>query len=62
MARDVNELTDAPPSARRRKLEKRGAQLIKQGRSLQELRRARKLTQVKLARKLGICSEAGFRG
>lgn len=57
MARNVNELIDALPSARRRKIEKRAAQLIEQEMSLQELRRARKLTQVKLARSLGIAQK-----
>ena len=57
MARDVNELIDALPAGRRRKIEERAMQLIEEEMTLQELRRARKLTQVKLARSLGIAQK-----
>ena len=57
MARNVNELIDASPSARRRKIEKRAAQLIEEEMTLQELRRARKMTQTKMARSLGIAQK-----
>ena len=57
MARNVNELIEALPAARRRKIEKRAVQLIEEEMSLQELRRARKLTQAKLARSLGIAQK-----
>ena len=57
MARNVNEIIDALPQARRRKIEKRAALLIEEELTLQELRRARKLTQSKLARSLGIAQK-----
>lgn len=57
MACNVNELIDALPPARRRKIEKRAAHLIEEEMTLQELRRARKLTQTRLARSLGIAQK-----
>lgn len=57
MARNVNELIEALPATRRRKIETRAAQLIEEEMTLQELRRARKLTQTKLARSLGIAQK-----
>jgi len=54
MPRNINELIDALPAARRRRIEKRAAVLIEEEMTLRELRHARKLTQSKLARSLGI--------
>jgi len=57
MPRNVNELIEKLPAARRRKIEKRAAELIEEELTLRELRRARKLTQSKLARSLGIAQK-----
>ena len=57
MPRDIDELIDALPATRRRKIAKRAARLIEEEMTLQELRRARKLTQTKLARSLGIAQK-----
>ena len=43
--------------ARRRKIETRTAELIREQMTLQELRRARKLTQVSVAKELGITQD-----
>jgi transcriptional regulator with XRE-family HTH domain len=42
------------PAARRRKIEKRTADLLAEEMTLQELRHARKITQVRMAKALGI--------
>ncbi len=57
MPRDVNEIIQKLPAARRRKIEKRALELMSQYMTLQELRRARKLTQVKMARTLGVAQK-----
>lgn len=44
--------------ARRKKIEARTADLVKEQMTLQELRRARKLTQVSVARELGITQDS----
>jgi DNA-binding XRE family transcriptional regulator len=54
MARNVNDIIKALPASRRKKIERRGAALIADEMTLQELRRARKLTQVRMAEKLHI--------
>jgi DNA-binding XRE family transcriptional regulator len=59
--RNVNEMIDSLPKARRRKIEKRGAELIAEELTLQELRRARELTQVKMAKTLGVAQKQNFR-
>ena len=43
--------------ARRKKIEARTAELVKEQMTLQELRRARKLTQVSVAKELGITQD-----
>ena len=45
-------------SARRKRIESRTAELVKEQMTLQELRRARKLTQVSVARELGITQDS----
>lgn len=47
----------ALPPARRKRIEKRAAQLIAEELTLRELRKARKITQTQLARKLGVKQE-----
>lgn len=44
--------------ARRKKIEARTAELVKEQMTLQELRHARKLTQVSVARELGITQDS----
>ena len=44
-------------TARRKKIEKRAAELVAEEMTLQELRRARNVTQVRLAQELGIRQE-----
>ena len=57
MARNVNEIINALPAARRRKIEKRAAVLIAEEMTLQELRQAREMTQVKMAKRLGVAQK-----
>jgi DNA-binding XRE family transcriptional regulator len=57
MATNVDDLINALPAARRRKIEKRAAALIAEEMTLQELRRARAITQVKMAKRLGIAQK-----
>jgi DNA-binding XRE family transcriptional regulator len=57
MARNVNELIEALPTTRRRKIEKRASELIREEMTLQQLRRARAMTQVKMARRLGVAQK-----
>jgi DNA-binding XRE family transcriptional regulator len=57
MARNVNEIFDALPAARRRKIEGRPAKMIAEEMSLRELRRARAMTQVEMAKSLGIAQK-----
>jgi DNA-binding XRE family transcriptional regulator len=57
MAKDVNEIIDALPVARRKKIEKMGALFIAEEMTLQELRRAREITQVKMAKQLGVAQK-----
>jgi DNA-binding XRE family transcriptional regulator len=53
----LEEKLKALPAARRRKVEKRAAQLIAQEMTMRELRKARHMTQAKLARSLGVNQE-----
>jgi len=57
MTRDLNDIINALPKARRTKVEARAAQLIREEMTLQQLRRARATTQVKLAKKLGVAQK-----
>jgi transcriptional regulator with XRE-family HTH domain len=57
MARDVEEIIDSLPAARRRRIEQRSAALIAEELTLQELRRARSITQTRLARSLGVAQK-----
>jgi DNA-binding XRE family transcriptional regulator len=65
MARNVNELIEALPASRRKKVEKRAANLIQEEMTLQQLRRARTMTEVEMAKNLGVAqkqiSEVGKR-
>jgi transcriptional regulator with XRE-family HTH domain len=45
------------PPARRKRIEKRAAQLIAEEMTLRALRKARKITQTQLAKKLGVKQE-----
>jgi DNA-binding XRE family transcriptional regulator len=54
MARNVNDIIRNLPTRRRKKIERRGATLIAEEMTLQQLRRARKLTQERMAEKLHI--------
>jgi hypothetical protein len=53
MAKNVNQIINALPAARRRKIEKMATLLIAEEMTLQEQRRAREITQVKMAKQLG---------
>jgi len=57
MARNIDEIINALPAARRRRIEKGAAALIAEEMTLQELRRARAMTQVKMARRLGVAQK-----
>ncbi len=57
MARNVNEIINALPAARRRKIDKRAAKLIAEEMTLQELRLAREMTQVTMAKSLGVAQK-----
>ena len=57
MARNVNDIIKSLPASRRQKIEKRGAALIAEEMTLQELRRARAMTQVRLAKSLGVAQK-----
>lgn len=57
MARNVDDIITQLPSAQRKKVEARAAQLIAEEMTLRQLRRARKLTQQKLAKSLHIGQE-----
>ena len=57
MARNVNDIIKDLPASRRRKIEKRAAELIAEEMTLQELRRARKMTQVSMAKDLGVAQK-----
>jgi DNA-binding XRE family transcriptional regulator len=57
MARQVNDIIKGLPTSRRRKIEKRAAELITEEMTLQELRRARKMTQVSMAKGLGVAQK-----
>jgi DNA-binding XRE family transcriptional regulator len=53
----LDEKLKALPAARRRKIEKRAAQLIAEEMTMRELRKARHMTQAKMARSLGVKQE-----
>ena len=58
MAIMLNDKMKGLSSARRKKVEARTSELVKEQMTLQELRRARKLTQVSVARELGITQDS----
>ncbi len=57
MARNVNDIINSLPAARRRKVEKQAAILIAEELTLQELRQAREMTQVSMAKTLGVAQK-----
>lgn len=57
MAKNVNDIINALPIGRRRKIEKRAAALVAEEMTLQELRRAREMTQVRMAKNLGVAQK-----
>ena len=57
MTKNVNEIIGRLSPARRKRVEKRAAQLIAEEMTRQELRRALERTQVEVARKLGITQD-----
>jgi DNA-binding XRE family transcriptional regulator len=57
MPRNVNEIIESLPTARRRKIEKLASRLMAEEMTLQELRRAREMTQVKMAKRLGVAQK-----
>jgi DNA-binding XRE family transcriptional regulator len=57
MAKNMNEIITRLSPARRKRVEKRAAQLIAEEMTRQELRRALECTQVEVARKLGITQD-----
>lgn len=58
MAKNVNDIIRHLTPARRKKIEKRAAQLIAEEMTRQELRRAREQTQVEVAKILGISQDS----
>jgi DNA-binding XRE family transcriptional regulator len=57
MAINANELINSLPAARRRKIEKRAAQLIQEEMSLQELRKSQAMTQARLAKAMHVAQK-----
>ncbi len=57
MPKNVNDIIGRLSPARRKRVEKRAAQLIAEEMTRQELRRALERTQVEVARKLGITQD-----
>jgi transcriptional regulator with XRE-family HTH domain len=55
--RALEEVMASLPPVRRKRIEKRAAQLIAEELTLRELRKARKITQTQLAKKLGVKQE-----
>ncbi|MGD0798070.1 MAG: helix-turn-helix transcriptional regulator [Acidobacteriaceae bacterium] len=55
--RTLEEVMASLPPARRKRIEKRAAQLIAEEMTLRALRKARKITQTQLAKKLGVKQE-----
>ena len=53
----LDEMLDALPTSRRKKIDKRFAELVAEEMTMRELRKARKITQVQLAKKLGVKQE-----
>lgn len=53
----LDEKLNALPASRRRKIERRAAQLIAEEMTMRELRKARHMTQAKMARSLGVKQE-----
>ena len=58
MPRNVNDAIKRLSPARRKKVEKRAAELIAEEMTRQELRRARERTQVQVAKELGITQDS----
>ncbi|MCC6142415.1 MAG: helix-turn-helix transcriptional regulator [Candidatus Hydrogenedentes bacterium] len=57
MSRNIDDIINDLPPARRKAVEDRARKLIAEEMTLRELRRARKLTQVRVAKKLGISQD-----
>jgi DNA-binding XRE family transcriptional regulator len=57
MMKTLDEIMAELPAARRKKIEKRTAELVAEEMTMRELRKARKITQAQLAKKLGIKQE-----
>ena len=57
MPRNVNEILKTISPTRRKKIEKRAAELIAEEMTLRELRRARTMTQMKMAKNLGVAQK-----
>lgn len=57
MPTNINDIVKALPSAQRKRVEARAAQLIAEEMTLRDLRRARKLTQARVAKALGITQD-----
>ncbi len=55
--RSLKEELASLPAVRRKRIEKRAAQLIAEELTLRELRKARKITQTQMAKKLGVKQE-----
>lgn len=55
--KNLDEIMAELPATRRKKIEKRTAELVAEEMTMRELRKARKITQVQLAKKLGIKQE-----
>jgi DNA-binding XRE family transcriptional regulator len=53
----LDEMLDALPASRRKKIDKRFAELVAEEMTMRDLRKARKITQVQLAKKLGVKQE-----
>ncbi len=53
----LDEMLDALPASRRKKIDQRFAELVAEEMTMRELRKARKITQVQLAKKLGVKQE-----
>ena len=57
MAKNVNEIIESLPATRRRSIETRAQELIREEMTLQQLRRARAMTQARMAKNLGVAQK-----
>jgi len=57
MTKKLEDVMNALPAARRKKIERRGQELLDEYQTLEELRKAQKLTQKELAQRLNINQE-----